>query len=677
GVENIEEEARRQREQRNALNLANELARRDILTGVKNKTAFEELEQSVQSNIDNGMDYLPFAIVVCDINDLKHINDTRGHKSGDAFIRAACRMICNVFLHSPVFRIGGDEFAVFVRSNDYDDRETLLKKLRNLSLENMMNSDKPVVATGMAVYDYKHDASFSAVFERADRKMYENKVQLKQDGLKKLLERDFRLDEPIPPARRERLDEMFDALSLAAEGAYVFFCDVRYDYTRWSKAAVGMFDLPSEYLYDAGNVIADRLHPDDRGLYRTSYDAVFAGIASAQDLQFRMKKADGTYEVCTSRSVVLRDQNGDPEYYCGTMRSLGMQGRVDSLTGLRNLYGFFEDLQTNIRSSTESMICLIGVSKFSEINEVYGYQFGNRVLQKFSSHLRDSVGNDGSVYRLDGTKFAVLTELDAQEIRMRYEELRLHCRESFIVDEKSVILDLNAGLLSVDHFDIDYETVYACLNYAHGESKVRRQGDLVEFNSGLNNDNKQRIEKLHAIRASIMQQFYGFYLLYQPVVDAQTEQIIGAEALLRWKSDEYGMVPPDHFIPVLEKDSLFCDLGQWILRTAVRGAKIAMRKHPDFVINVNLSYTQLEKPDFVDMVFSILHEEEFPPEHLCLEITERCRLLDMDLLKIVIVNLRGQGVRIALDDFGTGFSSIGLVKNLQFDTIKIDRSFVL
>ena len=159
-------------------------------------------------------------------------------------------------------------------------------------------------------------------------------------------------------------------------------------------------------------------------------------------------------------------------------------------------------------------------------------------------------------------------------------------------------------------------------------------------------------------------------------MDAQEEKLIGAEALLRWKNDEYGMVPPDSFIPVLEKDPLFCDLGHWILLNAIQDARLIMKSNPDFTINVNLSYTQLEKPDFVNMVLDTLKTEEFPPEHLCLEITERCRLLDLDLLKNIVVNLRGRGVKIALDDFGTGFSSISIVKNLPVDIIKIDRSFV-
>mgnify|MGYP002860770183 CR=1 FL=1 len=160
------------------------------------------------------------------------------------------------------------------------------------------------------------------------------------------------------------------------------------------------------------------------------------------------------------------------------------------------------------------------------------------------------------------------------------------------------------------------------------------------------------------------------------MVSAKNEKVIGAEALIRWRNDEYGMVPPDHFIPILERDPLFINLGRWILKTAMEDAKKLLVDCPDFVINVNLSYAQLEKPDFVDMILELLAETGFPADHLCLEVTERCRLLDMALLKNIFVNLQARGIRFALDDFGTGFSSVGIVKELTFDTIKIDKSFV-
>ena len=160
-------------------------------------------------------------------------------------------------------------------------------------------------------------------------------------------------------------------------------------------------------------------------------------------------------------------------------------------------------------------------------------------------------------------------------------------------------------------------------------------------------------------------------------MDAKTEKMIGAEALLRWKNDRYGMVPPDHFIPVLETDPLFPELGEWILQESILAAKQIRKIVPDFVVNVNLSYSQVEKLDFVDMVMQTLKELDYPPEHLCLEVTERCRLLDLDLLKNVIINLKSRGVLVALDDFGTGFSAVGILKEIPFDIIKIDRSFVM
>ncbi len=136
------------------------------------------------------------------------------------------------------------------------------------------------------------------------------------------------------------------------------------------------------------------------------------------------------------------------------------------------------------------------------------------------------------------------------------------------------------------------------------------------------------------------------------------------------------MVPPDQFIPILESDPLFPELGDWILRESVLAAKQILNQYPGFVINVNLSYSQLEKPGFVDRVLTILKEAGYPPEHLCLEVTERCRLLDLQLLKNAVINFKSRGVQVALDDFGTGFSSIGIIKEIPFDIIKIDRSFV-
>lgn len=179
GVENVNDEIQKEKQHLKELKTEKELARRDELTGIKNKTAYKELEKSVQGNIDNGMDYLEFGLVVCDSNNLKQINDTQGHTVGDEYIRASARLLCNIFVHSPVFRVGGDEFIVFLRGNDYLNRAELMEKLRGQVLENKRMGTGVILASGMSEYRPESDNFVSDIFERADKEMYENKQRLK------------------------------------------------------------------------------------------------------------------------------------------------------------------------------------------------------------------------------------------------------------------------------------------------------------------------------------------------------------------------------------------------------------------------------------------------------------------------------------------------------------------
>ena len=180
GIENIDEEVKKEKQHLKALNTEKELARRDELTGVKNKTAYNELEKSVQANIDHGMDYLPFGLVVCDANNLKRINDTEGHVAGDEYIKKSAMLLCNIFVHSPIFRVGGDEFVVFLRGSDYANKETLMEALHTQVKENLKSKSEPILASGMAEYVPETDSLVSEIFDRADKEMYKDKKKLKK-----------------------------------------------------------------------------------------------------------------------------------------------------------------------------------------------------------------------------------------------------------------------------------------------------------------------------------------------------------------------------------------------------------------------------------------------------------------------------------------------------------------
>ncbi len=476
--------------------------------------------------------------------------------------------------------------------------------------------------------------------------------------------------------RKARLDSIFEAFSIMAEGRYVYVCDMREDYSRWSRSAVDYFDLPSEYMTGAGDIWAQRIHPDDLPAYQKSIDGIFAGTDGSHDMQYRARDREGNYAVCTCRGVVLRDGVGTPIYFCGAIQNHGAMSYVDTVTGLRSLYGFFDDLKAMYWAHAPGTVLLLGLSGFSTVNDLYGYSFGNDVLRVLGNYLTQTFAGRGSVYRMDGTKYAVISHsLDAAGMQAVYRQLQLDVRHRFSVGEESVGLTLNAGLVVADTFDISTETIYTCLKYAYSRSKTQLHGHCVVFTDDVTVESRHYLDLLNRIRADVTQDCRGFYLCYQPIVDAQTDRLTGMEALLRWR-DERGTVPPDRFVPVLEQDAVFPVLGNWILRRAMTDTRRLLDRWPDLVVNVNLSYTQVEHSGFVDEVLDLLEETGLPPQNLCLELTERCKMLDMALLKTAFRTFRRCGIRIAVDDFGTGFSSLGILRDLPVTCIKVDREYV-
>ena len=177
GTTNIDAQVRRDMGYAHDLSVARMKASRDALTGVKNRSAYLDVEAKINRRICDGED-VKFAVVVCDLNNLKQTNDSFGHQAGDQLLKEACGIICGIFKHSPVFRVGGDEFAVISQGHDYDNMDALMERMHRSNASNESTGGS-VIACGMARYD--HDSSVAAVFERADRKMYEDKKTLKDE----------------------------------------------------------------------------------------------------------------------------------------------------------------------------------------------------------------------------------------------------------------------------------------------------------------------------------------------------------------------------------------------------------------------------------------------------------------------------------------------------------------
>ncbi len=475
----------------------------------------------------------------------------------------------------------------------------------------------------------------------------------------------------------EYFDKIFEALSETAKGSYFYMCDMWTDISRWSKTAVDYFSMPSEYMENAGTIWESHIHPEDRKRYRDDIDAVFAGKKKNHDVDYRARDKNGNYVFCSCNGVVIDDESGNPAFFAGTITTQGVIKNVDPTTNFYNLYEFLNAVRVLREHHKKYCVLLVGLKHFSDVNDLYGYTFGNEAMRLFVSTMHGLLEDKGQVFRMDGTRFAVLTtRMNMDDIRDYYRRLQEKAKNHLEIHGSHVSLSVCGGAVDVKNSLVNEHSVYASVRYAFSVSKNERHGELWVVENEELDKNKQTVELINALRNSILEQCSGFYLCYQPIVSPEDGRLTGAEALLRWKKEPYGTIPPGVFIPWIEKDSTFFDLGIWILKQAMTDGNEFLKKHPDMIINVNLSYAQLERSEFRNMIVGLLVSTGFPPEHLCLELTESCRLLDITFLRNEILFLKSYGIRIALDDFGTGFSSLNLLRELPVDCIKIDRGFV-
>lgn len=318
-IRNIEYEFKDREKQEQILKSAERLARLDELTGIMNKNAYSEHIKEIDEMINSDDEDPVFAVVMCDINDLKLINDTRGHSFGDEAIQKACRMICDLYPNSSVYRVGGDEFVVIVAGEDYADREQLFEQLKKESENNERMRSGPAVACGMAHYNSGVDRCFHEVYSRADGRMYANKKEIKLVNLKGKIKKRKESNQIIPDDRARQIDSMFGALYTVAGDGYVFLTDLKYNFSRWSLSVVNDFNLPSVYMYDVEDIWKECIHPDDVDRYVEAVDSVLHGTPVLYSISYRVRKADGTYIILKPRGFILNDSEGVPEYFGGIM----------------------------------------------------------------------------------------------------------------------------------------------------------------------------------------------------------------------------------------------------------------------------------------------------------------------------------------------------------------------
>ncbi len=471
--------------------------------------------------------------------------------------------------------------------------------------------------------------------------------------------------------------KVFEAFANSSESKHVYLCDLETDISRWSKSCVEQFGLPGEIMEHAGELWEEHIHPQDREEYHNQIMDIMEGRADSHDMVYRAMNKKGDYVVCTCKGSVIRDDDGTPIFFAGTIDNHGIASEYDSTTNLLTRSKLVDKLRKLKCDQTPYNLLFVSLCDFGKINSVHGYDFGNKLLRSFAERLLNYI-KKSTVFSAGGTKFALVSsQYTEDEIRQIYNDLSYYTMHEMVIDSTPISVTLAGSYAHVDNFEIDEHTIFSSGLMGLDESIYEKHGELTQFDS-LGTDVHDKLVIVNALRNSINNNFDGFYLCFQPIVSSEKDALMGAESLLRWEKEPYGNVPPGKFIPWLENDPLFYDLSNWIMRTAMHIWKEkVLVKNPSLIININLSYMQLDKQSFRKDLLQILEEEAFPEKNLCLEITERCRFMNPEFLRNEIIFLKSKGIRVALDDFGTGFSALELLLTLPIDTIKIDRSFVV
>lgn len=471
--------------------------------------------------------------------------------------------------------------------------------------------------------------------------------------------------------------EVLEIIRNVPEGYFVFVEDIESGESNWSKEAVEYFGFSDCKISNTKEAMQDIVHLEDRERLQQEFDAVFLKKKEVFYMDFRIKNAKGSYEPCTCKGTMIFGEDGKPSIFTGSLTIHKGEKEYDAITDLPKIQSFFSQISHTKKSNKECLLMALELKHFNNINALYGYDFGNKTLYEIAKIIRNIIGTGGDVYRLESTCFGVVfKKSDLDGLKECYSQIR-DTLASYSLDGFALNVEMCGGALYTKNYKVSHRMVYSYLMSALEKAKEADNDKLVVFDDVSHENNHKTLELLDVIKASIRNGCEGFYLCYQPFISTVTGKIIGAEALIRWRNPIYGEVSPGRFVPYLESHSCFYDLSIWILRRAMQDIKEIIKKYPKFFINVNMSYSQLERPEFVHEVIEVITEIGFPAKNLQLELTERCRNLDMKYLKEQLTILREHDIKIALDDYGTGNSTINLLCELPITSVKIDQTFIL
>ncbi len=684
-----------------------ELAYLDPLTGVKNKHAYVELEAKMDVMIREGK-IDKFSFFIFDLNDLKLINDTYGHSTGDEFIINSCELIKKHFPNVEIYRYGGDEFVTILEGNAFDNRFKYLEEF-NKEIENSKEATDPIVAAGFSDFVKEKDNTLRSVFLRADERMYARKRALKERHTSLNIEEVGNSSSGASLMEiRYGLYNMFyhssdlsllDMLNSSSCDEIVEF-DIKNDTFKQLYHVDGKYFIPTvevSYKELVDFTVKHIVHPDDLGAYLglMKIDGFFERLKNSRIpnfdfAHFRYKLQDGSYrwveqvvvtgeEYGISEGIVrmyVFDINNIKSRQLGKISeesSLSTVGR-DSITGLYTTKEFFTKAEDIHKNENKVNWCLVTVDieHFKFFDEWFGRERGNQLLGKIGNEMKEFVKKYGGVAGYFGQDdFVLFTELNIPHFEELYNSMR----------DIITSFGLTAGFLpafGISAIDKDMVVVDAFdrATIASTNAKKDIKNRILVYNSEMQFQLTNEYRILTDFMKALQNDEITFYL--QPQCEISTGKIVGAEALARWIKKDGTFVSNGEFIPILEKYGFVTDLDKFIWDKVCKwiGSYNSTHKIKTVPISINVSQIDIFNIDIEKHFVELCEKYNVSRKSLKIEITESAYAETTTLVDELVHKLRADGFMVLMDDFGSGYSSLNMLSSLKLDAIKLDAKFL-
>ena len=460
---------------------------------------------------------------------------------------------------------------------------------------------------------------------------------------------------------------------------YIFIFDFKKDHYLISQRALEVFRLDKADFYHASEALRDVIYAEDFALVQRDLQELKEGQKKTHNIEYRWLNKENAPVWISCRGEVVQDEDGSPRYLFGRIADLGVRNKIDNVSGLYNENILKKEYLKYVKKENISgYMMLIGIDNYKDINEKYGHTFGDSILVNLAAIIKGCIRQTDYIYRMEGDNIAIWNKSGGsiEDAKDLYQRIRMQLEASISEHGFKMFHTISAGAATYDTQLVSYEILIDRLSFSLHQAKRKGKNIFVSYQKEEYEEYMRRLDIQECLRRDIENHFLGFELYYQPIIRAEDSKIHGAEALIRWNSSKYGFMSPGEFIPMLEETSLIIPLGRWIIKTAFRQCTQWKKKYPDFQMNINLSFVQLQRSNIVYDIMECMKEEMMDSANVIFELTESGEIETSQVTQNVLKRFKEHSIRLAIDDFGTGYSNLRYVKENTFDVIKIDRLFI-